>query len=142
MNFKCTWCGEHYIWESEMRTRCSICKDWYIKPLSMSEVDAIKKESYEGATAMRFNEGKLQWHLLYFPFIEWIIKVLEFWKKKYSEWNWMLHMDKNTILDSSMRHHVALMKWELIDPESWLPHIHHIACNQMFYDYHYGENKE
>jgi len=90
--------------------------------------------------ALRYNEWKLQWHLLHIPFIEWVIKVLEFGAEKYSPDNWKKPMDRNTVLDSQMRHQAALMKGEEIDSDSGLPHIYHLACNAMFYSYHMLES--
>ena len=51
-------------------------------------------------------------------------------------------MKKRTILDSMMRHQIALMAGEEIDPESGKPHIGHIMANAMFYSYHYTNAKK
>lgn len=86
--------------------------------------------------ALRYNEWKPKWHLVHFPSLEPLVKVLEFGAKKYEEKNWMKPMDKKQILDSMIRHLVRLMEDEELDSESWLPHIGHIMANCMFYSYH------
>ena len=35
-----------------------------------------------------------------------------------------------------MRHQIAIMAGEEIDPESGKPHIGHLMANAMFYSYH------
>lgn len=50
--------------------------------------------------------------------------------------NWKLGLEPNKVLESLARHLFALMDGEEIDPESGLPHIGHLMCNAMFYEYH------
>ena len=50
--------------------------------------------------------------------------------------NWKKQMDLKKILESLQRHVAALMDGEENDPESGLPHMGHIQCNAMFYNYH------
>lgn len=49
--------------------------------------------------------------------------------------NWKKGLDKSAILESMMRHLVALMDGQEIDPESNEHHIGHIMCNALFYSY-------
>lgn len=84
---------------------------------------------------MRFNEGKPQWSLIDFKSLEPMVRVLEFGAKKYARDNWKKGLDKNQILESMMRHVVALMDGEVNDSESGLPHIGHIMCNTMFWSF-------
>ena len=92
--------------------------------------------------ALRYNEGKPQWSLIDFDSLEPMVRVLEYWMKKYTVWdvtwrdNWKKPMDRKKILDSMMRHQIALMAGEEIDQESGKPHIGHIMANAMFYSYH------
>jgi len=96
--------------------------------------------------ALRYNDGKPEWTLVDFDSLEPMVKVLEYWMKKYTVWdvtwrdNWKKPMDRKKILDSLMRHLVRLMADEETDSESNLPHIGHILCNAMFYSYH-SKNK-
>lgn len=90
----------------------------------------------EKEKSLRYNDGKVQWSLVDFKSIEGLPRVLEFGAKKYSRDNWKIGLDPNEILDSLSRHLFALMSGETNDPESGLPHIGHILCNAMFYEYH------
>lgn len=86
--------------------------------------------------ALRYNEGKLEWTLVDFESLEPLVEVLMFGAKKYAPHNWKKPMDKDKILDSTMRHLVALMSGEKLDRESKLRHTGHIIANIMFYEYH------
>ena len=83
----------------------------------------------------RFNEGKRKWSLVHYKSLEPLVEVLEFGAEKYGEFNWQKGLDKKEILESMMRHLVALMDGEQNDKESGLHHIGHIMCNAMFYEY-------
>ena len=50
--------------------------------------------------------------------------------------NWKIGLNKDEILESLTRHLFALIDGEENDPESGLPHIGHIFCNAMFWQYH------
>ena len=50
--------------------------------------------------------------------------------------NWKKGLDTNEVLDSLTRHLFALISGEENDPESGLPHMGHLLCNAMFYQYH------
>lgn len=54
--------------------------------------------------------------------------------------NWKKGFPKRKLLESMMRHMIALMDWEEIDAESWVPHIGLVQCNAMFYAYHLKHN--
>lgn len=86
-------------------------------------------------SGMRFNQGKLRWGLVHFKSIEPLVRVLEFGARKYDDHNWKKGLNKREILESMQRHIAALMDGEINDPESGLPHIGHIMCNAMFYQY-------
>lgn len=92
--------------------------------------------------AMRFNEGKLQWSLVDFDSLEDMVRVLEFGAKKYSVNNWKKPMSTVKIIESMLRHTFFILKGELIDQESKLPHVAHIQCNAMFLAYHLKKNKK
>lgn len=91
--------------------------------------------------ADRFNEGKPQWSLVDFESLIPMVRVLEFGAKKYSRDNWKKGLTYSFVIDSMMRHIVALSKGELLDPESGLPHIGHIQCNAMFLARYMEHNK-
>lgn len=86
--------------------------------------------------ALRFNEGKPKWSLVNYKSLEPMIRVLEFGAQKYAPKNWMKPMNTTEILESMQRHLAALMDGEEFDKESGLPHMGHIQCNAMFYNFH------
>lgn len=116
--------------------------------------------------ALRYNEGKPQWSLVDFDSLEPLVRVLEYGAHKYSIFkdkdgklikgadisvdeakdlelvssgkdNWKLGFtNKLKVLESLFRHLIDLMKGEMYDKESGLPHIGHLLCNAMFFSYH------
>lgn len=97
----------------------------------------------EESQGKRFNEGKPQYSLLPLDTLEPVVRVLEFGKLKYGRDNWKLGLDKDEIVDSLMRHLVALSKGEQLDLESGLHHSAHIATNAIFLLEEYNKiNKE
>jgi hypothetical protein len=121
--------------------------------------------------ALRYNQGKLKWSLVDFNSLEEMVKVLEYGAHKYSVFedkdgnlikgvdisveeaktlkcvrsgahNWKLGMSKETIMNSLIRHIVALQN-EDSDSESKCNHMGHVMCNAMFYlFYHKKECQE
>jgi hypothetical protein len=114
--------------------------------------------------ALRYNAGKVRWSLVNFKSLLPMVRVLEYGAHKYSIYedenevqhkgseipveetgkykivssganNWKKGLDKKEILESMMRHLTALLDGEEIDPESGLPHMGHIQCNTLFYNY-------
>lgn len=63
-----------------------------------------------------------------------IIKVLGFGFKKYGQRNgWKTVPEANRrYKDALHRHLAAIEAGELVDPDSGLPHIDHVACNAVF----------
>lgn len=60
-------------------------------------------------------------------------KVFDFGAKKYTKHNFRLGMDHSRVLDAAMRHILAIINGEDIDPESGLPHFAHArACLGMY----------
>lgn len=105
----------------------------------MDHLDYAQKRDVENLEqALRYNQGKIQWDLVHFPSIEPMVKVLEFGMKKYSKDNWKKGLPKDQLLESAMRHLVALFNREDNDKESGINHAAHVMCNMMFYNYFYG----
>lgn len=109
----------------------------------------MKKVKNSGK-ALRYNQGKLKWHLMHYKSMESMIRVLEYGSRKYSPDNWMLPMDLKEILSCTQRHLAALMdgeeldfdpncagcKSDFCDKHSGQPHSAHVMCNMKFYAYH------
>ncbi len=74
-------------------------------------------------------------------FIAGIGWVLTFGAEKYGVNNWKLASDEDIerVKGALMRHLLAYMDGELIDPESGKPHLWHIGTNTMFLDYYERE---
>lgn len=94
-------------------------------------------------TGLRYDTGKLQWHLMDYRAMEPMIQVLMYGAKKYTveledgtvvpgDHNWKKGMALEKILDCMQRHVADLMAGETIDKESGLPIIGHVLCNGMF----------
>jgi len=89
--------------------------------------------------ADRYNEGKPQLSLIDPNILYALARVLEFGCTKYEIDNWKKGQERKKIMDSLLRHTVALMSGENKDPESGLSHGAHIAANIMFHEYYMKE---
>ena len=85
--------------------------------------------------------GKLQWSLLDYEAMEYIIKVLEHGAIKYSPDNYKKGLYRSQVLDAIQRHLAELMKGNEDDDESGENHAAHIICNCLFYLHNYKHNK-
>ena len=94
----------------------------------------------DGAT--KFDDDKPMMHLVPLISVEAVAKVMTFGAKKYAPDGWKSVPNAVDRYNSAMlRHMVAIQKGELVDPESGLPHIDHIACNAMFLSYFHNNGK-
>lgn len=65
-------------------------------------------------------------------------KVWTFGAKKYAYWNWTKGIQYVRILSAILRHTMALMSGQDLDPESGLHHAAHIrCCAGMLIEFHY-----
>jgi len=94
------------------------------------------------AHGTRYNDGKLKWSYVHFASLEPMVRVLMFGAQKYEPFNWQKGLKKDEILESMQRHLAKLIDGEVNDPESGLPHIGHIQCNAMFYQYMVNKEPE
>ncbi len=75
-----------------------------------------------------------------------VAQVLTFGAKKYDAYNWQKanEDDIERIKGAILRHQMAYMNGEIVDPETGLNHMYHIGCNAMFlayFDRHRVENE-
>jgi len=103
-----------------------------------SEWDDYPKED----KSLRYNQWKPDWTYVHFWSLVGMVRVLEFWAKKYSRDNWKKPTDLNTILASAQRHLADMIDGNPIDADSWLPNHDHLLCNLLFYAYHYNKNRD
>lgn len=96
------------------------------------------------AKGARYNEGKTQYTLVMEAdaALKGITGVMENGAKKYSRANWKQGLGHVGIMDSMMRHYIAYLNGEDLDPESGLPHVDHIGCNALFLSQMYHTRKD
>jgi hypothetical protein len=82
------------------------------------------------------DKDKIRVDLVDVDLIEGVAKVIDFGISKYKEDSWKtVKNGKNRYYGALLRHLIAYRKGELIDEESGLPHLDHIATNVMFLKY-------
>lgn len=81
---------------------------------------------------IKFDEGKLPFHLIAPEFLEEVAKVLGFGDMKYGARNWEAGMDWDRPFAALMRHMWAWWRGENTDPETGYSHLAHAACCIMF----------
>lgn len=84
---------------------------------------------------MKHDSGKNMVSLVDPEFILGVGEILTFGAQKYAKNNWQLNTDLDRYKDSTLRHMYAYLSGELLDPESGMPHLDHIATNIMFLRY-------
>lgn len=142
LNAKCHICGKYYptykIKGFELCQDC-ILKFTTIKELPFNDAKDLEPKGLEpvngdssGCGGKRFNQGKLEWHLLPFDALKGVVQVLMFGKQKYGEHNWEKGMGWLTVYNSLIRHVIAWRNGEDKDPESGEHHMSHVICNAVF----------
>lgn len=81
---------------------------------------------------VKWDKGKLEWHLLPFGALVPVVRVLMYGKDKYGEENWKKGMPQVRVLDAAMRHIIAYMGGQTRDPETGLSHLAHASCCLLF----------
>lgn len=82
--------------------------------------------------AIKFDTQKPATELLSRVALEGVARVLGFGAQKYAAHNWRLGMEWGRVAGAAMRHLLAFIDGEDIDPESGLPHVDHLMCCAMF----------
>jgi Domain of unknown function (DUF5664) len=82
--------------------------------------------------AMREKLDNVPYDLVPIELIEATAEALEYGAKKYNANNWKKGLPILQVCASIVRHCFALMKGEVIDPDSGVPHVGHICANAAF----------
>lgn len=75
---------------------------------------------------------KREYSLLPWAAVGLTVDVLAWALRKYPRDNWTLVRPVRRYADAAARHLEAIMRGEINDPESGLPHAAHLACNALF----------
>jgi len=82
---------------------------------------------------VKFDGGKIDWTLIPFKALSWVVKVLEFGSVLYARDNWRkVPNARERYKRALMRHATAFSDGEIIDPDSKLPHLACLGCNVLF----------
>ena len=83
-------------------------------------------------SGVKFDAGKLPYHLIAPEVLESLAKVLDFGAKKYAPRNWENGMSWSRVFSALMRHMWSWFSGEDKDPETGFSHLEHAACCIMF----------
>lgn len=81
---------------------------------------------------LKFDSGKLLWHLLPWKPLEEVVKVMTFGAEKYEENSWQCVKPTVRYLDAAHRHIFAYETGEMYDGESKIHHLAHAVCCLLF----------
>lgn len=90
------------------------------------------EETFKEATGRKDDTEKVPLDLIDPLALEGLARVLTFGAKKYDRHNWRGGIAWSRLVAALLRHTFAILRGELIDPESGLPHIDHVGCCWMF----------
>ena len=86
-------------------------------------------------SGVKHDQGKPQISLIPAEAIEGCAAALTFGANKYGKHNFRDGMHYSRLLDACMRHILAYLRNEDLDPESGLSHIHHAMANLAMLEY-------
>jgi hypothetical protein len=81
---------------------------------------------------VKFDDGKLQWHLLPMQLLAGVVEVLMAGARKYAAWNWTRGMPYTRAMNAAQRHINAFAAGEDFDKDSGQHHIDHAICCLIF----------
>ena len=104
---------------------------------------AVKADaSTEAVVAIKHDSDKSRVDLLDAEFLIGVGEVLKFGANKYADHNWRRGFKYSRLIAAALRHTFAIMRGEDNDPESGLPHVHHLGCCVMFLAWHLKNKPE
>lgn len=83
-------------------------------------------------SGVKYDSGKVEYHLFPFETFDEINKVLMFGAGKYDPRNWEKGINFNRLFNSTLRHLFSWWRGEDLDPETNLSHLAHAATNVIF----------
>lgn len=102
-------------------------------PLNVLEDAARKRAATEAVSAgVKYDQGKLPWHLLPGDAVEPVLRVLSYGADKYAPRNWEKGMAWSRPFGAMMRHMWAWWMGEDKDKETGETHLAHAACCLLF----------
>lgn len=112
-----------------------------LESMSVYDDDGDNHVPDEPATSgVKHDHGKPMVSLVRPEFILGVAEVMTFGANKYGRFNYRHGMDHSRLMDAALRHLMADLAGERLDPESGLPHIMHAASNlNMLHDYRVNE---
>ena len=81
---------------------------------------------------IKHDQGKPRMSLLPPAALQEVLKVLEFGAKKYGDHQWRSGFIWTRLYDAAMRHELAWLNREKLDPESKIHHLAHAVTNLLF----------
>lgn len=84
---------------------------------------------------IKHDNGKAPISFIPSEYIEGTAEVFKFGAKKYAAHNYRKGLAHSRLLDAAMRHILAILRGEELDPESGLPHVYHASCSLAMYSY-------
>lgn len=102
--------------------------DIIISPTDIPSVQQLRRKT----TGIKYDSDKLPLDLLDPVALEGLAAVLKFGAAKYESHNWRNGISYTRLIAAMLRHTFAILRGELTDPESKLPHIDHVGCCWMF----------
>ena len=130
-----------YFWVNRKLFYDGIIIDEVRKQELERQLEQERKEK-KSSEFVKDDEGKLQYSLLPKDELEEIVKVLQYGATKYGRDNWKLCNDKNRYIDALYRHLEAYRAGEMLDKDTNLHHLAHLACNAIFLLYFSKQDKE
>lgn len=80
----------------------------------------------------KYDTGKARLELLSPLWLTGVARVLTFGAKKYDDHNWRKGFKQSRVLGAALRHIIAYIGGEDLDPETGLSHLYHASCCLMF----------
>lgn len=104
-------------------------------------MNKFNKDLYDKYTNGGVKETHLKrdYTLLPFSVLDEVVDIMDYGAKKYSRDNWKL-VPREEYIKAGLRHIIAVLKGEEVDPESGFSHLAHACCNMIYASYKREEN--